>query len=81
MTKEEKLKVLEKAVEMGADIEINFSKDDTTRESAESIAKEFAPLFDKPYYHENHDGFNWFKLEELEGDEQEAAFELTVFHD
>lgn len=81
MTKEQKLKVLEKALAEGASIDISFTKDNVTRTEAEDKVKKFAPLFNKPYYHENKDEFNWFVLEELEGDEQEASFSLTVHHD
>ncbi|WP_281998670.1 hypothetical protein [Priestia flexa] len=80
MSIEDKLKVVRAALEQGADIDINLHIAGT-REQAEEVVKSFAPLFNKPYYHDNHEGYQWFKLEELEGDEQESGFELTVHHE
>ena len=51
MTKEQKLKVLEKAIDQGATISINFSDDSISREEVEQRVKNFASLFNKPYYH------------------------------
>lgn len=66
----------------GANISINFSDDGISREEAEQRVRDFALLFNKPYYHQSNDNrtYNWFVLEQLEGDEAEEEFELTVFH-
>jgi hypothetical protein len=79
MSIEDKLKVVKAALEKGASIDVNFHL--KLREEAEEVAKSFSPLFNQPYYHDNHGKYEWFKLEELEGDEQESGFELTVHHD
>lgn len=80
MSIEDKLKVVKAALEQGADIDISFPTVGT-REEAEEVVKSFSPLFNKPYYHENHEGHQWFTLEELEGDEQESGFGITVHHE
>jgi hypothetical protein len=83
MTKEQKLKVLEKAIEDGADISISFHKPNMDKEEAEQKIQSFAHLFPEPYYYDGllmeGKNYKWFKLRQPEDEIEE--FELTVFLD
>ncbi len=76
MSVNDKLKVIKAALEQGASIDVNFHL--KLREEAEEVAKSFSPLFNQPYYYNNHGKHEWFKLEE---DPEDSNFQLTIHHE
>jgi hypothetical protein len=63
MTIEEKMAYIQKAIEMGADIDVHFHRI-IGEEAAEKIANEFSQMLGTPYKREQNTGTYWFKIKD-----------------
>jgi uncharacterized ferritin-like protein (DUF455 family) len=61
MTIEEKMAYIQKAIEMGADIDVDFHRI-VGKKQAEKIASEFSQMLSVPYDSKYANGTYWFKL-------------------
>jgi hypothetical protein len=75
MTIEEKLAYLQKAIEMGADIQVSFHD---IREKAEAVkaAEELSTMMNQPFEYKNYKGSDWLKIYN-----PEAAIDTTFFYE
>ncbi|POD46280.1 hypothetical protein BKM15_25910 [Pseudomonas syringae pv. syringae] len=89
MTKEEKMQAVEKAIDMGAKIDITFH-DCSSQEEAEQTIKVFSSILNKEYHQEAHNGHDWVQIGNppyVEGEEESEEktpddnFEVVVFYD
>lgn len=60
MSVDQRIKFLKAAVEMGANIKVNFHMKD--KSEAEKIANKFSELVDVPASENEHEGTYWFEL-------------------
>lgn len=76
MTIEQKMDIIQKAVEMGANIAATFY-DVSSREEAEKISEEFSQMLDTPYSHSEKTGTSWFSVHKSSEDINVTAFYQT----
>lgn len=77
MTKQEKLKAIEKAIDMGAEVGIIFHNCKTQQE-AEGKVKVLASLLNSEYYLEECNGTEWFEVGQQDN-ENDSGLEISAF--
>lgn len=73
-----KMKVIQKALEQGASVELNFHKCET-KEQAESVIKSIAHDLDTDYSHDTNGNHKWFDVV-YETDER-VEIEAAAFYE
>lgn len=75
MTIEEKLAYLQKAIEMGADIQVSFH-DLRKKEEAVKAAEELSEMMKQPFEYKSYKGSDWLKIYN-----PESAIDTTFFYE
>lgn len=73
MTIDEKMKIVRKALEKGANVSLNFF-DCESKEDAENVIKPFGSDFDSCYSQESNEGSQWFEISH----ETEKGIEIEI---
>jgi hypothetical protein len=75
MSIDEKLAFVRKALEMGANVEVNFHNIKGKKE-AKQAAVELSKPFNLSHRHKSHDNTNWYKIKN-----EDWSLEAAIFYD
>lgn len=74
MNIEEKLAFVRKALEMGANVEVNFHNI-KSKEEAKQVAVELSKEFNLPHRHREHNNTHWYKIRN-----EDWTLEAAIFY-